>query len=233
VDKILQESFPDQWAEKEFRFTKAHWPYEDIKSWINETPDIKAYSSHTARMPLPQLDDIELFPIVFIRHPLIRLYSGYKYELEQDADTPGARKAKETNFKDYLIWRFGRPNDASARNFQANRFSHMFSPERGRLTEQDEVETHAMKALDVLPFVGLVERFDASIRLLNMSLERRGLDLKSIEARENINSDLSVSTEDRIKKIKAEIGDEVYETFEAKNAVDLKVYETVRQWYGA
>jgi len=232
VDQILRDSFEGRWAEREFRFTKKHWPYPEIKDWILETPNILAYSSHTARLPLPEIADTQLLPIIFIRHPLIRLYSGYKYELEQDADTPGARKAKEVDFNGYVEWRLGRPNDASAKNFQSNRLSHLIRPERGRLTEPEDMEKLAMTALDQLPFIGLVEQFDASMQTLARKLSRWDMDLKLSNARENVNSDLSQSTEDRLGKIHDELSDKTIEAYNAQNAADLKIYETVKSWYG-
>ena len=232
VDKILRDSFPGQWAEREFRFTKKHWPYEEIESWISETPELLAYSSHTARMPLPEIDKVELFPVLFIRHPLIRLYSGYKYELSQDAETPGARKAKEVDFQGYLAWRLERPHDASAKNFQSNRLSHMFRPERGQLTGNEDLETLTFKTLDVLPFVGFVEKFDQSMKTLARSLARKGLDLKLSDVRENVNSDPAKPTKERLKLIKAGLEPETLARFEEQNSVDLKLYEVVSNWYG-
>ena len=231
VDKVLKDSFPGAWQEKEFRFTKKHWPYEEIRDWIISTPDIVAYSSHTARLPLPKLDDVEIFPIIFIRHPLIRLYSGFRYERDQDADTPGARKAKEADFKTYLDWRLSRKNDASAKNFQANRLSHLFRAERGRLTEQVDLEKLAMQALDSLPFIGFVEQFDQSIASLSRALARRGLEISTSDAKENVNSDLTVSTEDRVAAIRDDIGEELFARYCEINAVDLKIYKLVKSWY--
>lgn len=232
VDRILRDSFPGGWAEREFRFTKKNWPYSKIKDWIEETPTIKAYSSHTARLPLPEVDGVELFPVFFLRHPLIRLHSGFKYELAQEADTPGARKAKETDFKGYLEWRLTRPNDASARNFQSNRLSHLYRAERGKLTEKKDLEDLALRALDTLPFIGFVEQFDASMKTLARALSRKDLELKLSDAKENVNSDLSVTTEARVNAIRKDIGEALFERYCDHNSVDLKVYDIVKGWYG-
>lgn len=232
VDRILQDSFPDRWAEREFRFTKKSWPYDEIKAWIQETPDFLAYSSHTARLPLPDIKGVELLPIIFVRHPLIRLYSAYRYERNQDASTPGASKAKEVDFDGYLKWRLGRPNDASAKNFQSNRLSHLLRPERGQLTETEDMEELALSALHQLPFIGLVEQFGPSIGSLSRLLARWDLELKPAQVRENVNSDLSQSAEERLTIIRQELSDEIFEQYTAQNAVDLKVYDTVKSWYG-
>ncbi len=232
IDRILQDTFPGQWAEREFRFTKKSWPYEEIATWISETPNVQAYSSHTARLPLPDLPNIELLPIIFIRHPLIRLYSGYKYELDQDADTPGARKAKDVDFNGYVEWRLQRPHDASAKNFQSNRLSHLIRPERGKLTEAEDMEALALQAIELLPFIGFVEKFDMSMQALSRILARWDVDLKISDARENVNSDLSQSTEERLKQIQNELSGTVLEKYNKQNSADLKIYEIVKNWYG-
>jgi len=63
-------------------------------------------------------------------------------------------------------------------------------------------------------------------------LARRDMELKLSEARENVNTSLSGSTEDRLAAIETEIGEEVLAQFAEQNKVDLKVYDIVKSWYG-
>ncbi len=193
---------------------------------------MRAYSSHTARLPMPDIEDVNIIPVMFIRHPLIRLYSGYRYEVNQDAQTPGAIMAKKVDFGDYIRWRIRRPLDSSIRNFQANRLTHLLRPERGRVTEKDDMEALALEALNRLPFIGFVEKFELSLQMLAKQVSRYGLELKVSDQRDNVNSDLNISTEDRIAVIRADIGEELFQKYCDKNAVDLKIYDIVRSWYG-
>jgi len=38
-----------------------------------------AFSSHTARLPVPKMPEVSVEPIVFVRHPLLRLKSIYAW----------------------------------------------------------------------------------------------------------------------------------------------------------
>lgn len=231
-DRILRDSFPVGWAEKEFKFTLKTNSYAEVKEWIEATPEIQAYSSHTALLPLPEIDKVEIFPVIFIRHPLVRQYSGYRYEVEQDAKTPGAIHAKKMNFDEYLLWRMGRRRDYSVRNFQALRLAHATRSYVENIRDQEAIMQHAMSCLNGLPFIGLVEEFEQSVETLAKLLARRGLQLKVSKSQENVNSDISVSTEKRIELIREELSETTFKKYLEINAVDLKVYNTVRTWYG-
>ena len=55
-------------------------PRRDIAAamveFIRSNPHLRAISSHTALLPVPQIDGIEIFPIIFVRHPIDRLRYG-------------------------------------------------------------------------------------------------------------------------------------------------------------
>lgn len=227
VDKILKDSFPDKWATREFKYKSIHTANPGVETWISENPEIIAFASHTARLPVPEIENTEIFPVIFVRHPLLRIYSGYIFETTQDADTPGSRLAKANDFPEYLDKRMKRPKDATARNFQATRIANLFKPADGTL------EARAMRALEILPFLGLVEQFEPSMSTLKRVLARRDLNLVGTDAKENVSSKSKKNFEGQVKEIRKMLGSEIYKTFESKNKVDLKIHNIVRDWYGA
>ena len=163
LDQIFQRNFPDQWVTREFS-QEGRNNTEQVEEWIASEPDAVVFSSHTAIGPLPQVPGVEVFPVLFLRDPIDRIRSAYRFERAQDADTEGARLAKAHNFEGYVRAQLSNPHDRQCKNFQTGRLAAFVS------SGMPEFE-RAVAASQRLPFIGLVEHFDESLRLLNESLQ--------------------------------------------------------------
>ncbi|MEP6342609.1 MAG: sulfotransferase family 2 domain-containing protein, partial [Maricaulaceae bacterium] len=211
VDKILQESFGDRWAEKEFDKSKKTPISKQVESWIKDTPDLSAYSSHTALMPLPEIPNTEVIPIIFIRHPLLRLYSAYSFERNQISENFGSKSAKKLDFAGYLEVRLSRPNDASARNFQARRLSCFFPESYGGLHKR------ACHSLAKLPRIGLVENFHKSMMRYEKLARQNELKLETFNVRENVSNHSAMNHKQRVDYIEDMLPLTLIEKFKTEN----------------
>lgn len=162
VDAILKRNFGDRWVTREF-------PPMDgnntalVEEWIRETPEAVAYSSHTMMGPIPQLEGVRVISFMLLRDPIERIKSAYRFERRQQAETWGAKLAKEHDFEGYVRARLARPNDRQCRNFQTYRLASLVEEEG---TELD----CAKRALSALTVVGRVEEFDAGMERLQATL---------------------------------------------------------------
>lgn len=116
LDHSLKKAFPGGWLQLE---TDAEGPVtaDRILSRFREQPELVVLSSHTARLALPRPDDMQIFPLVFIRHPLDRVLSVYQFERRQTEDTEGSLQARKLELPAFVEWRLDRPRDHSFRNF--------------------------------------------------------------------------------------------------------------------
>jgi len=221
LDSILKENFGKGWREQEGH--GAGWPAADVTAYLRQHPEIVVLSSHTALLPAPALSNATTYPVIFVRHPLDRIRSIYEFERKQLADTEGARKAKETDMAGYIAWRLNRTGDRSIRDFQSYRLACAV-PEVVGGEKLDEA-ARALKAIETLPFVGLVERFDESLARLQAWLQPifPYIDFKPTKA--NVTQRGESSLEARLEAMKKEIGAELYDEMLAGNAVDLRVFE--------
>jgi hypothetical protein len=124
-----------------------------VEQWIRETPEAIAYSSHTMMGPIPQVEGVRVISFMLLRDPIERIKSAYRFERTQDADTWGARLAKEHDFEGYVRARLARPGDRQCWNFQTYRLASLMP---GEGTELER----AKRALAALSVVGRVEAFD-------------------------------------------------------------------------
>src|SRR5262249_10894079 len=131
-----------------------------VRRLILDNPNLAALSSHTLTLPVPEIEGVEIFPILFVRHPLDRLKSAYEFERQQEAVTVGSELAKGRDVGGYIKARLVVPGDRACRDFQVYRLAMAVPVAEG--TERER----ALMALDRLPFVGLVEAFGASVAAL-------------------------------------------------------------------
>jgi len=156
VDTILKRNFGDKWVTSEFPPMGGN-NTALVEEWIRETPDAIAYSSHTMMGPIPEVEGVRVISFMLLRDPIERIKSAYRFERSQQADTWGAKLAKEHDFEGYVRARLDRPVDRQCRNFQTYRLAS--------LVPGDEPELEcAYRALEKLTVVGRVEDFDGAMR---------------------------------------------------------------------
>jgi hypothetical protein len=226
VDAILKTNFGKLWEEIEFLPPGQEDHAKAIYKFIAENPHLIAISSHTLFCPPPVISDIDVLPIIFVRHPLRRLRSAYEFERKQIADTMGAKLAKETDFAGYLRARLSVAGDRSCREFHRHRLARLLPDDRRPERER------AFAALDKLPFVGLVEEFGKSMRKLEALIQPYVPSFQVFEAWENSTS--STTHSDGIDKnalLIEELGEELYAMVIRANLDDMALYEEVVQRY--
>ena len=229
VDRILQRNFPDnQWAEIEGENNKKMQP-EEIVDFIRNNPQLKAVSSHTAVVNIPELEDIEILPIFFMRHPIDRIRSAYDFERKQDANTPGAINAKTMDFQGYMQWRLSSANPWQVSDFHAMRLKdfHSFTPAKQR----DLFLPRAKAALYALPVTGLVEQFQSSMERYSEYLKPYFPDFVVENVRVNVTTSKKASLEDNLNAFKKRIGAETYTQLLDVNKDDFILYESIKSEY--
>ena len=188
--------------------------------YIESHAMLAAISSHDVRFPLPDSKSFELLPVIALRHPIDRARSVYDFERRQEANTPGAIKAKELSFADYIRWRMLPDVKSTIRNFHCAFCTSNFDSEIG---EQGYLDSVAL--LTKTPLMVIVERYDESMLLLEQQLQQHfpAIDLSYV--RQNATPDREDDLEQRIKNVFDQLGPELTVEFREKNHWDMKLYE--------
>lgn len=160
VDRILKDNFADGWQGREFAGNNNT---TQVVDWIRNNPSTVAFSSHTMMGPLPKIDGVRIVSVMFLRDPIDRIRSAYRFEHKQKSGNFGAVLAKATDFDGYVRVRLSLPNDRQCRNFQTWRLANLVP---GTIPEIDRAKA-ALRRLDV---VGLVEDFDTSMAALKAAI---------------------------------------------------------------
>jgi hypothetical protein len=231
VDEVLRWNFGSAWSEQEFPIPRdtnvADFPFNTVHvgNYLREHPELNALSSHTALLPVPEIEGFAIFPIIFLRHPIDRLRSAFLFEVLQDASSYGARLAKMQGFAGYLRELIHHPVDRSAQSFQTYRLSMNEPASAG--SELDR----ALRVLSGSGFVGLVEAYDASMIRLGQLLVPRFEGFRTFSVHANVSQSGRVGLGEKLARIRAEIGDELFAEVVSANADDIVLFETMAARY--
>lgn len=222
LDATLKKNFPgDLWVTKEFP-SNPKLNAEQLKQWILDEPQAVCFSSHTAFLPPPKVDGVNIIPVMFMRHPIDRIMSAYSFERKQGSDNFGSTLARHTNLAGYIEVRLSMRSDRQCRNFHIEHFSRMFG---GGSTPAEGLK-YSKQAIEELPFVGDVGQFDSSIKRLESLLKEHGFDVDLTAEKKNA-SQKSKSIDEKMSDLKDNIGDELYAKLIEANAEDLALYESL------
>jgi hypothetical protein len=223
IDAALQSSFGTGWASFDLAERWTNITSADLQHHLRSHPEIRALSSHQARWPEPNLADLKAHPIVFLRHPIDRIGSIYAYNRRIGAD-----EARGKSLAEYVDWLLAPAGGIVARSFQTLFLSDddSLSQDLDRPLSQATAGhfASAVSRLRHLPVFGLVERFEASLILLQKSLSATFPELSLRPARHNVSTGRAASLPDRLADMASSLGRKRYRRLVAVNQADLELW---------
>jgi hypothetical protein len=225
VEFLLKTHFGEGFAIYEHGLPTETFPGTVLMPYLAEHEQLQAISSHTICFPAPSHPDWSVFPVVFLRHPLDRILSMYRYEKQQDSSNPGVQIARERGLAGYIEAALFETGSRSFRNYQA----WMLAGCRETAEDHDSLLRAATGALNRLPVVGVVDEFDKSLERFNewLSPYFRGLDLQPVHR--NRSDGRASSMDERLRSFRERVGEALFERLERENAVDLELYRIARR----
>ena len=224
VDLVLSRNFGARWQKIEFKKNFLQSNFNLVQDWLSCNSGISAFSSHTAMFPIPTVANISLIPIVFLRHPIARIWSVYKFERKHKKILNQSIKlAQEHDFAGYLNYQLDQPKNRSARNFQTYRFSWLNA--QSNLSEFER----ALTGLNSLPIVGIVEDFNLSMKYYERAISQYYPSFQFKPVHKNITSHSLLSLEEKLEHITSNLDQNTYERLQDANQDDLKLYEAARE----
>ncbi len=215
LHRTFGEAFVDHRDDQEMRGNPSY-----LHTYLKERPQVTALSSHWLPMPLspPLLEHCAL--IAFLRDPMERALSVYRFERHQTVSHPGTEQAKRTTFAEYVAWRLQPSTGPVLRNYQVRMLSGVY-PGAGDDEQLSLAEAH----LGQFALLGLVDRFDESMVLLEELLRESIPNIDLAYRRQNVSdpSDRRDFHERRVS-IESQLGS-AYDQLEAENRLDSQLYQ--------
>ena len=79
IDWILKKNFGKQFVALDHKKPGEILSWKEVLSHIDGQKDVKAFSSHQIRFPLPQSDRYNFLPMIFIREPIDRAFFNLQF----------------------------------------------------------------------------------------------------------------------------------------------------------
>ena len=218
-DWALQQNFGRDFVDHRDDQAMRSGRFDYLAGYLQQHPAIKALSSHHLVMPFPKHSPWRLLRIYLLRHPIERIRSVYDFEQQQNAETPGARYARQASFSDYVRWRMQGNVGATIRDFQLRYLSAA-----GRKLSAEHLQ-RVQEAMGSAFLFGIVDRYDESMVLLEQALQRwfPGIDLSYVAQNVSAGKKAGTVTEraDAVIDALGDLADDVL----AKNQLDLALYQ--------
>jgi hypothetical protein len=196
-------------------------------------PDLCALSSHHMTRDLPEIESLQFIQVYLLRHPIERVRSVYDFERAQQGLTPGAKAAKSKSFRDYVAWRMLPTVAHTIRNYQT-----LYLAGHHSLADDEQIATKcfpdAMAAVNKFSLIGLVERYDESMVMLEESLRESfpALDLAYVAQNVSKGKRRKKAPLDGVARTLEDLGD-LQRTIIDKNSFDLALYQMAVQRFDA
>ena len=203
---------------------------KDLLVELKENHQIMAVTSHQLKMPLPKLENFQFLPIVFLRHPIDRIQSVYNFDKRRGPVTPDAKVAVENDFANYL--RIQIDNDKQVKDFYVRSLTDAWDLDTGTKSllpiGLDEHFSRAFEVLKSLPVVGVVEEFSKSAKTFEIWISKYLPEFSFSVSRQNVDPSRLSNLEDRLQRVREEIGDEIFEELVEVNSYDFRLYEAAK-----
>lgn len=224
-DGILEKNFGEAFCDHREDIPMRQAGPQYLIRYLVENPHIKALSSHHIWFNMPLHPNIELIPVVFLRHPIERMRSVYDFERKQNADTLGAKMAKQLNFSEYALWYMQDDKPATIRNFHARHLA-------GIKTAKPLTKGNFRRAVEEIqknPLVGVIDFFDRSLHIFDKVFRSKGINLDFSWQAKNVSRPFeNADYELRAREVVEELG-EVAQVVLENNAFDLELYKLAKK----
>ncbi|MBL3570679.1 hypothetical protein BV509_02545 [Rhodovulum sulfidophilum] len=204
-----------------------------VRQILHGHPGIRGFTSHTFIPTVHRCNDFVALPIVFLRHPLLRLASVFRFEAISAAhkDTPSGKLAQSAAFPEWLDAYLGMHN---GKNYQTCVLSMMedgshspFTNGHPRHIGDIRVAAERLDEVNSLTGVGIVEQFDRSARRIEAAVGRHfpGFRLSGAAANQTKQVD---SWQDELAALERSLPADLLARAVMANASDYALYDRYR-----
>jgi len=199
--------------------------WDEIFDYIKKKKDVKAFSSHQARFPIPENIDFEFIPMVFIRHPMDRVFSIYSFKRESTDKSISTVKAGSMTVTEFIKWSLDLKRYMPMKNFQVLYLSNKNTKSE---VDADDYEL-AIKRIKSCNILGVVDRLNESLVLAEEYARKffKNIDFSYIS--QNVSQDRKGDLSQRLEERKSQIGEELWLKLNEHNKLDLQIYSIANE----
>ncbi|WBU63240.1 sulfotransferase family 2 domain-containing protein [Paracoccus aerodenitrificans] len=190
----------------------------------------KAFSSHQTVLPQPTSLDYHVLAVLFLRHPVLRIGSIYRFKRNEQDGTSTSLLAKNHDFAGFIEACFAARSELPhISNGQTRQLSAAYGRNPLVARRKDCMEydlATARRNLAAVDLLGRTEHFEADIRRFAPVAAAYGLTLTIPEqTRHNVTQPTDQPVAERVEAELAGLSDTLRTKLLAANAMDLELYD--------
>ena len=232
-DEILRRNFGDRHVGFDGPFPYFAIHQRELAKVIMRNRTAAAFSSHQVFLPVPASLDFNVLPVVFVRNPLLRIYSVYRYKRSENDGTLTSSNAVQMGFSEWCAHCLEHPQEivhvsnAQTRTLGCQYGEPSLSRRHKGWMEYDLGQ--AMRNVGTVELLARTEHFAQDVARFPAILARYGIDFDPGDlAPQNVTgSDLDKPVEERIEQVMRELDGDVRKRIIEANAQDSALYRMV------
>ena len=229
-DEILRRNFEGRHVGFDGPFPYFSIHQKELAKVIMRSRNAVAFSSHQIYLPVPASLDFNILPVVFVRHPLLRIYSIYRYKRSENDGTLTSDNATAMDFSEWCAHCLEHPQEiVHVSNAQTRLLGCQYgepSPSRRHKGWMEYDLNQAIRNMSAVELLARTEHFAADVGRFQAILARYGIDFEPGDmAPHNVTgSDLEKTVEERIEQVMQELEPGVRRRLVDANAQDSALY---------
>jgi len=222
LDWILKRNFKDAFREWHGPEANSTLFVSDCAQFLETNPGVQVISSHHLRFPIDLTRD-DLVPLVILRHPIDRIASVFEHERRKF----GIHR-NNPKFESLSKWlRIAVANEPynvcdSQTVFIADGATYYDPPDKTALVR-------AKETMESLPFVGVVNRFEASMLVLERMVQKRRPSFDAAFFPQNVSIGRHSTLEHRLAAIENDLEPDIWNCIWNNNRYDLELFEAANK----
>lgn len=232
-DAILARNFGERHVAFDGPFPYFSIAQKELAKVIQRHRAAVAFSSHQISLPVPSSLDFNVLPVVFLRHPILRIRSIYEFKRAEDDGTATSRNATGMSFAEWCRYGLSHPQELTQiSNAQVRLLSRSADGSTaGRRTREALVYDlyQARRALNNVELLARTERFSRDVSRFPALLERYGIafEVGDTTPRNVTASRFGKTIAQRLEDVAEELGEETMAALLAANQQDLELYAEI------
>ncbi len=230
-DTLLSESFGDKHICFDGPFPFFTIDQEQLSRTIERKQNVVAFSSHQIQLPVPASLDFQVLPVVFIRHPLLRILSIYKFKRQTFDGTTTSKAAQDMSFDDWVTYCFSdRQEITQVSNSQTRLLGAAYRQRplmRRRPSWMEYDISQAIRNIENVKLLARTEYFGQDVSRFPEILGQYNIEFKYTDIKpQNITSkNHHKSIDERISNLKDSLSESNFNKLIAANEQDIHLFE--------
>ena len=203
---------------------------EQLSRVIERKNNAVSFSSHQIQLPVPVSLEFNVLAVVFVRHPLLRVLSIYKFKRQTPDGTTTSKAAHDMSYDDWVGHCLSDPHQIAQVSNAQTRFlgaAYRQRPLMRKKPDGMEYDLHqAIRNIKSVELLARTEYFNEDVMRFPEILRQHGLEFRfSKSSPKNATSkNHHKCVEDRVDEVKRMLSEQNYQQLLAANNQDIYLF---------